>query len=494
MYNKSIILKRFTIGLLLQLIIFFMLEETRCQGVKVLPKTNITVNAGTAFKMMSGELQIMSDATGDASLIDFGTVSYGNGTAKVQRYLSSGKWHLISSPVVNAVSGIFTGNYLKYYNEPTAQYIGITTLNTILTSGKGYLFWNTGTGYSTKMFSGVTNTGNITFNYTKTTDGWNLAGNPYPSVLDWDLVTPTLPATVNGSVSLYDPLTNTYKYYIMGGGAANTATRYISSGQGFFIQAISSGSLTLTNMMRIHSNTSSFYKSASSDPMLLLKISGNNITTQTALRFSNDATSNIDRLMDMCKIMETTPQVPALYTICQGEKMVLNSLPLSYIDADVTIPVYFEAGVGGNYQIDASEMDGVNPSVSIYLEDIPENYIQNLRLNSQYSFTYNTAGQVRNMLIHFKNNATGVDGTESSKSGVVCYNIKNQLHVNFTPELFGNREVNANIEVYTLTGQQIYNTTTHQFTNTILLTPEARAIYLVKVTYNNRVYVKKIVL
>ncbi len=494
MCKGKMILKVVVIGLLLLQINFFMLAEVRCQGIKALPRTNITVNTGTTLKVMSGNMQIMSDATGDASLIDYGSVVYGNGTGKVQRYLLNGKWHDISSPVTNAVSGLFLGDYLRYYNEQTGAYVVIIPSTYPLTPGKGFMYGTTGSGYVTKTFSGVTNTGNISFNYTKTTDGWNLAGNPYPSVLDWDLVTPTLPATINGGISMYDPLTNTYKYYIMGGGVANTATRYISSGQGFFVQAISSGSLLFNNTMRIHSNTPSFYKSASSDPMLLLKISGNSITTQTALRFSNDATSDIDRLMDMCKIMEIIPQVPALYTMCQGEKMVLNSLPLSYLDVDVTIPVYFEARVNGNYRIDASEMESIQPTISIYLEDIPGNHIQDLRLNPQYSFLYDTTEQVRNMLIHFKNNTTGVDGTESSGDGVVCYNIENQLHVNFTPELFGNKGVKANIEIYTLTGQQIYNTSTNQFTNTILLTPAARAIYLVKVTYNNRVYVKKIVL
>jgi hypothetical protein len=480
------------IGLTILLVVIGYVATS--QGIKVEPKTNITVSSGSTLKIASGNLVLKSNASGDASLIDYGTVAYGNGVAKVQRYLSCGKWHLISSPVTNALSGMFAGNYLKYYNEPTASYIGIASQTVLLAPGKGYFYWNAGTGFVTKEFSGITNTGNVTFNYTKNSDGWNLVGNPYPSILDWDAVTPFLPSTLKGGISLYDPATNAYKYYIMGGGAANTATQYVSSGQGFLIQAIGMGSLTFTNAMRTHISAPSFYKSASTDQMIVLKVTGNNITTQTALRFSNDATADIDRLMDMCKIMETTPQVPALYTICQGEKMVLNSLPLSYIDADVTIPVYFEAGADGKYLIRATELESIPASISIYLEDIRSNYIQDLRLYPQYNFTYNNVGQVRNMLIHFRNNSAGVDETEFAGGGIICYNTENLLHVNFTSELFGNKEVKAQIEVFTFTGQQIYSAPTSSLTNQIQLTSSARAIYIVKVTYNNQVYVKKIIL
>jgi hypothetical protein len=452
---------------------------------------HLTVSNTLANNAGTSGLVIKSDGTGTGTLISSSSGVQG----KVQRILSCSKWHLISSPVSNAVSGMFMGNYLKYYNEATGGYVGINLSTIPLTPGKGYLYWNTGTGYAIKEYSsGTLNTGNISFSYTKTADGWNLSGNPYPSVLDWDVVSPTLPATVNGGVSMYDPITNTYKYYIMGGGAANTATQYVSPGQGFFVQATGSGTMTFTDAMRTHNGTPPFYKSASADQMLLLKISGNNITTQTAVRFGADATTGIDRLLDMCKIMEPTPQVPMLYTVCEGQKMVLNTLPLLYIKEGAIIPVYFEAGVGGSYQIEASEMGSIDPTISIYLEDVSRSYTQNLRLKPTYNFDYSTQGQARKMLIHFKNRKTGVDETGTIADGVQCYTSDNQLYVNFTPEVFGTKEGEANIEVYTLTGQQVYSRQTGSPTNQIELSTVAGAIYIVKVTYGNQVYVKKVIL
>ena len=63
MCKGKMILKVVVIGLLLLQINFFMLAEVRCQGIKALPRTNITVNTGTTLKVMSGNMQIMSDAT-----------------------------------------------------------------------------------------------------------------------------------------------------------------------------------------------------------------------------------------------------------------------------------------------------------------------------------------------------------------------------------------------------------------------------------------------
>ncbi len=457
------------------------------QGVIVQPGTCVKVMSGTTMNIANGNLTVKSDATGDASLIDYGTVVYGSGTGKVQRYLLKGKWHDISSPVTTAVSSLFAGDYLKYYNEQTNAYVQITATTTPLTPGKGFFYGTTGSGYVTKTFSGVTNTGDVTFNYTKYTDGWNLAGNPYPCVLDWDLI--SIPSSLNGGFSIYDPLTNTYKYYITGGGAANTASKNIAMGQGFMIQATSAGSITFNNDMRTHGQTT-FYKSAANEPLLVLKSTGNNITTQTALRFRDDATNEFDRLLDVQKIIESSPDVPILYTKSQNNEMAINSIPLTTLNSDAVIPLYFKAGKSGNYQISASELQSIDGNISIYLKDVSEGYIQDIRQNPEYSFLYDTTEHIRNMLIYFKNTSSITDN--ESNDGIICYANDNQLHVNFIdidPFMKGEE---AEISVFSLTGQQIYSLKTNNASNTIELNNMPRAIYLVKVILDKKCYAKKI--
>lgn len=97
------------------LIMFFVATYSLlfAQGLKVEPGTSIKVESGTTLDISTGNLVLKSDASGDASLIDLGSVTYsGAGEAKVERYLTNGKWHLISSPITDANASMFLGDYL----------------------------------------------------------------------------------------------------------------------------------------------------------------------------------------------------------------------------------------------------------------------------------------------------------------------------------------------------------------------------------------------
>lgn len=107
----------------------------------------------------------------------------------------------------------------------------------------------------TATFKGLLNQGEITvtgfdapdgfLSYTfhnESADGLNLLGNPYASAIDWES-SGTSPGdaieltNVGSSIYMLDPVTRTYGTYQKGGLATGTATRYISSGQGFMVQA-----------------------------------------------------------------------------------------------------------------------------------------------------------------------------------------------------------------------------------------------------------------
>ncbi len=77
------------------------------QNTHVHPNTCLKVESGATIDIGSGNLVIESDEAGDASLIDFGDVTYSRGgEADVERYLTEGQWHLISTPIYNALSGM----------------------------------------------------------------------------------------------------------------------------------------------------------------------------------------------------------------------------------------------------------------------------------------------------------------------------------------------------------------------------------------------------
>ncbi len=459
------------------------------QGLVVEPNSNIKVLSGTTLKIADGDLLLKSDDSGDASLIDLGAVSYNNGEGNVQRYLIQGTWKLVSSPVATATADVFGGEFLQYYSEATSVWTDITTLSHPLTPMQGFSTWSIGTGSSTKLFEGITNTGPQSFAFTNFDWGYNLVGNPYPSVIDWDAV--NIPAGMSGAFWIFDPTLGTngdYRYYLEGGGGANTTNQYIALGQGFFIKAETGpGNLQFDNTVRGVSNQQ-FYKNTASNPMLVLKALGNGHTTQTAIRFNKDATSLIDRLFDVQKLVSYSPDVPVIYTICENTYMAINTL--HSLAGNETMPVYFEAGQSGTYEIEAAEIESLDPQLSVYLEDVSQNYFQDLRVDPNYSFTYTTGSQ-RNFNVHFSN-VTGIDDNKPNpEEDISCFMTSQVVHVVFSPNFFELISNEAIIEVFNITGQQVLRRQTSNLNNEIPLHGSA-AVYFVRISYAGQIITKKV--
>jgi hypothetical protein len=440
-----------------------------------------------------GDLVLESDATGDASLIDYGSLSYGTGsTAKVERYLTNSDWHLVSSPVSNAIAGLFQGDYLQFFVEATNAWSDISVATTALTPVKGFSMWTMpATTPVARVFDGsATNTGNQSISITKNGEegGWNLVGNPYPSRLDWDEV--VIPNGMNGAFHIYDPSYGTngnYRSYIAGGGVGNTATQYISSGQGFIVRATGgSGTLLFTNDARVH-QAQNFYKSTSTGEMLLLKVTGsNNLVEQTAIRFIPEATQQVDRLFDVYKMTGYSPDVPVLYTLCNGEKMAINSF--ASVSGNETVPVYFESGIGGNYVIQACELQTIDPQLPVYLEDVLLNEFIDLRANPEYSFTYTTGGS-RLFRVHF----SLITGSEmvDNPDWVKCSLSNNILQVSFDPSLMADGSFEARVQVYAYNGQLVLQEHTTELSASFPLSVGS-ACYAVKISYGTRQRVQKV--
>ncbi len=153
------------------------------------PGAQFTNSSGNIFNV-TGNTTFEADATGMASFIDNGTTNFSN-PPNVQQYLTNNKWHYTSIPVTGAQSGVYTGIYLRTFNEPSDSwnsYITGTAVpldNTMM----GYAAWADGSP-ATIVFNGPLKTGPYNIAVTNQSSGsdagWNLVGNPYPSSLDWD--------------------------------------------------------------------------------------------------------------------------------------------------------------------------------------------------------------------------------------------------------------------------------------------------------------------
>lgn len=466
------------------ILLLFSAASILAQGVRIEPKTNIKIESGTTLKVDNGDLFIESDASGDASLIDKGIIAYASGETKVQRYLSEGSWHLISAPVENTTAIMFENDYLQYHTESTNLYSEIANVNEGLNYMQGYALWTVDGSPTTELFTGTSFTGNKSKSFTQSGEGFNLLGNPYPSAIDWESV--SIPSQLNGAYWVFDPSIGVnggdFREYISGGGGANTTSQYIPMGQGFFVRATSgSGTITFTNDDRAHDNQSFYKNSTETDTeLILIKATGNNVTMQTAVRFNTNASNSIDREYDVHKVSSGNIDIPIIYTKSEGKNMAINTLP-SYIGNEV-VPLYFEAGISGNYSFDAI-LENLDSHTGVYLEDISTNHIQNLRHEANYSFYYNT-GDLKNFNIRFKD-ITGIEDIESNS--IQCYLSHQLLYINIKEENFSN----AKIEVFNLSGQSIYQNETSEKKNEIPFVA-TQSIYIVQVTTDKNMYSTKV--
>jgi hypothetical protein len=402
-----------------------------------------------------------------ASLLDNGNLTV-SGTATVNRNYTGGEWHLISSPISNATANMFLDLYLQKHTESSNVYTDITLPTTPLNVMQGYALWNDLAG--TASFVGALNTGNIgaSNNLTRNGQGWNLAGNPYPSPIDWDAALGWTKINVDNAT--YRHVNSAIWASYVGGVGANGGSRYIPSCQGFFVGVTSGftiGTLNMTNAVRTHS-TSTFFKDEVSD-ILRLEVTGNGYTDETVIRFLDVATSDFDGQWDAHKLFGIVSEAPAIYSVDNG-MMAINSLPSTN-----TVPVGIKAGVPGEFTITATETSEFG---DVNLEDLLTGAITDLK-NNFYTFNYDMSFDNR-FIVHFTPLAVG----ENPVNLINIYSSQKDVYVSVPANTKGD------IVVYNLMGQEVARSIIQGVNNKITLNKSA--YYVVKVVSNEDVVTKKV--
>ena len=410
------------------------------------------------------------------------------------------KWHLISQPVASIAqaSNVFNHCYLKQYNETTNLYedvAGTTPLNTV---GKGYStmysYQNGAPTTKTLEFTGSLNDGaySIPLSFTSGMgEGWNLVGNPYPSVINWNAASGwTKPANMNNSIYFWDNTLNdgagNYKYYLGSGGSnegvgVSGGSQYIPALQGFFVKTAAACTLGMNNNVRIHYHVP-FYKDGITTPLIRLQVVNGSYSDETVVRFDANATSGADNAYDCWKLFASN--VPQLSTITTDNvNMAINTFP--QVESDLIVPLQLNAGVTGNFTIRATEILNFNDS-PVMLEDKILNITQNLTQNPTYSFTASIGDNPDRFNLHFKS-VNGIN--DPSENKVNIYSCGKTVYIN--P---GTVNLHGQVVIYDILGKPIV---TKQLEGTSLyclhlnITP---GCYIVKVITDNNVYSQKVVI
>jgi hypothetical protein len=421
----------------------------------VLPLYQLTALGTITNNSTSAGFVLMSNATGTASLLH----NSNNVAARVQRYITGAKedWHFLSSPVFNqSINGSWlpsgtygngTGFDLYVWNEPTFCWIyksnitSVVNWNTVhplpsFVAGRGYLY-SVQALNPTKEFAGNLNNGLVIFpiSISATTDaslinlkGFNLVGNPYPSSIDWSASTGWTRSNLADSAGgkdmwIWNPAVNNYGVYnsatLIG---TNAITRYIAPMQGYFVKAVSSGSLELNNSTRVHTGAGNWFKNKNEKSGLI------------RIKVLSEANKNADEALIQFGYTENRPGAAKLFShILTAPSLYMETVEDSYsvryftntID-NKAIPVSFKPGIDGYFSLifefDSKEFE------TVLLEDRLLKTLITLESTRVYKFNASKNDDANRFVVHFNE----LDAKNINKLPAIVYSKGSQLIVDLS--------------------------------------------------------------
>jgi 1,4-alpha-glucan branching enzyme len=373
-------------------------------GQMVVNSNKILTLSGGTLNTQNSHLFLKSGAN---LLHGVGTPGAGGsvvGNVYIQRQGQSAYAHnFFSAPVSNASANLLGPGQHYFYNTlngtastaDDANEPGWTTATGQMNVGQGYAAVYAGL----VSFSGPVNNGTI--NYALAAPAapashFNLIGNPYPSSLSASAFLaqngPTGSNRITGSLYFWDDDASNGAGYSAAdyavwngagsvGGAGNTPNGFIGVGQGFFVEAQSSNNITFSNSMRSGSQAQFFDESTIQRVRLSITSAAGDYN-ETLIAFIDDATESRDALYDATKLHGNNRI--AFYSMLGNDELAIQGLPS--LTNNRIVQLGLSSVSSDLHTINLSQLENIDGSVVVYLEDHETGTITNLRVNSSYSF------------------------------------------------------------------------------------------------------------
>lgn len=490
------------------IIIFASLGCNLLAQFVVMPNNSITIKEGSSL-YIGTNLSLESTSSGSGYLADQtadGDVTI-TGNIIVQRYISANGWHNVSMPVTSANSSLFSGSDLVFYYDETKIYndwnFGWVWYEGDLSTMKGYDVYldanaitvNYTAANSSGLNTGAYNIGvtltNVTNGETDNHKGWNLIGNPYPSPLDWLEEGGWNKSNINDAKYIWNPDADNYTIFL--GGASpvgiNGGTQFIPSNQGFWVQAIANGIVSVNNSARkgVISSTPDYYKNTEySYPIISLKVNGNSLSDETIIRFISSTTSNFDLNYDATKLYGRSQMLPQISTSSDDLDFSINTLP-TVIDG-MEIPLNFSCETAGNYCLELSENSNLNSINSVYLFDKFDKTIVDLTFQKHYCFEH-LPYNIRQRFLIIINPSDNKLSSLKINSPFLVYSYGKTISItNLATE-----NIKTEVDVYNLLGQRVISKSFNERNINFNLDVKS-GYYIVRIISENGQFNSKIIL
>ncbi|MDH7912268.1 choice-of-anchor D domain-containing protein [Winogradskyella sp. SYSU M77433] len=343
---------------------------------------------------------------------------------------------------------------------------------------------------------------------------WNFIGNPYPSAIStatffsvnsgvtdaiylWNQATPPN-ATASGSDGQNFSASD---YAVISASGVNTAggdtslipNDYVPSGQGFFIEAQTTGPIVFNNSMRVTGNNNQFFRSyeTNKEVLWLNLTSDNGVANQLAVAHLEGATDLNDGTFYDVKRNMSSPVHAALYSTIAGEdtEFVIQGKNYSSLDLDEVITLGFKTTIESptTYTISIAQFVGAfYTDNDIYLKDNLLNITHNIK-NSDYNFTSTTGVFNNRFEVVFVIEALSINDNVISANDITISELQND-EVRFSTS---KKVTITNVEILDVLGRQIYNLKGNSSTETYNLSQLSNAAYIAKISLSNGQVISK---
>ena len=362
----------------------------------IAPDGSLTVN-GTLTNNQIGGIILQSDVNRTGSLIVNAVA--GTGTTVAQRYMATGAWHMVSSPINGeSVASFIAGNphiatrtdgvsrgLMDYdpANNKWNLYFTDGLTNGNVGSGKGFAIHTNVSDIVT--FDGSLQAGPQTI--TGLISGsWNCVGNPYSSTIGINSNSSASANFLNengvnatnldpnyGVIYIWDQPDASNgqpgKYTIISNTPLDNGYD-VQQGQGFFVKMNTGAtSLTFNRNMQIHNPTLVFKAAQTAWPIIKLHATAGGQTSTTYLAFNNAMHKGLDPTYD-AGLLKGSADIAVYSNLVQGNAGIpfaIQALPDN--ESGMLIPIGLDYNTGGQVVFSADLLN-IPSDCKVILEDL----------------------------------------------------------------------------------------------------------------------------
>jgi hypothetical protein len=246
------------------------------------------------------------------------------------------------------------------------------------------------------------------------------------------------------------------------------------------------GSVAVNNSARLHDNHSIHKSTLVQDNLLVLTASGNGFRDEAQIWFNESSTLAFDPDHDVYKLWGDS-MAPQLYSELPDSTLAsLNVLP--WTGSNMMVRMGYRNEVEGTFTIAARNMQSFSGSVPIWIEDLQESRLQDLREDSVYSFNSAPSDNSDRFRIYFRDPATGIHG--ESLPGIEIYSYDKVVYVRRN----GGSQLQGNLLLYDMTGRKVFSGKLKDTGLNLFYPDVIQACYIAKVITETNTFTQKVFL